>query len=43
MDQVWCILEDECQFYNTLHSNRVGNAGMLRSLMLPVMYVWMLL
>ena len=40
---VWCISEDVCQFYNILHSNRVGHASMLRSLMFPVMYVWMLL
>jgi hypothetical protein len=25
-----------CQFYNKHHSKEVGNAGMLRSLMLPI-------
>jgi hypothetical protein len=43
MDQTWCNTEEVCQFYNVHHSNRVGNAGMLRSLMLPIEYVWMLL
>jgi len=42
MDQAWCISE-VCQFYNIHHSNRAGNAGMLRSLMLPIKYLCMLL